>query len=321
MQYQLDMDAVMNDARNVVAPAQNENGDWQKTKYISLKDGTTTVRILPVPAGSEIQRSKPWWSTIKHWGFVGPGGKKMSSIVCGMEIHGKCPLCQYSENLYGIGDQESKDLGYSTRPQNRFAYTVLTDQGEIAIMELDEKAHSAILDMVKAYRNQDPNFNPYDLQSGRWFDIKKSKEKTSGGWRKFPRNVYAIAPHLQQTSVSQSILSNYAKLYVYPEKVNPTYTIEELGKITRGDWSFLGGKFVKNGASGDTSFNVAEFEATLPPDNNILERSVKGEAIPPPPSIRINSQPRPIPVAPIAQQKPTVQNNIDDELKNLIGDI
>lgn len=304
-QYQLNMNAVM-DAVKTSAATVPGFGDGPKINYVKLQDGVNTLRLLPLPAGSAIKRDTPWFMVAKHWGIMGPKGK-VGAVACAMESHGKCPICQMSDELSARRDNEERSRGLEIRPQPRFIYTVLSDKSEIGILDLDQKAHNAILQAISTYKrlSKDDNFNPFDPATGRWFEIVKGKDPASLR-QKFPRNTFTAQVHHQPSSIPPTIMNRYAETFVYPEKITTIYTPEELAKILRGDWGFLGDKFGKNG---DTSFDPQKLERETMTTPYV---SPSSPVMTPPLAAVSKVVPSPL---------PKVQNSIDDELKDLIGDM
>lgn len=232
-QIQLDFGSVMDDAER---SQQNINQSKGQMNYVKLDLGVTTVRFLPPPVSDVYKRAKPYFNVTKHFGFMGTKGKE-TAITCTAEAYGQCPICEDWGRLSNFKDENSKQRASKIRPQQRFIYTVLDRDKNVGVLELDPKAHDQVLSVISNYRRKYPDFNPYDLTAGYWFDIEKRKDAASYG-QKFQKNIFTVSVHLQPTPVPQNILENYAEVYIFPEKLYTTFTPDEVKMAVAGDWSF-----------------------------------------------------------------------------------
>lgn len=299
---QINMNDIMADAEQSQAA---KNSSVDANIYMKLEMGLNTYRLLPVPANDEIKRTLPYYSMVKHFGFIGKNGKD-TAITCTMSKYGSCPICDEWGRLSSFRDQNSKERANAIKPQQRYVYTVLNTNGAIGLLDLDVKAHDAILATISTYCKQIPGFNPYELETGYNFDIKKSKEPAKANQR-FAKNIFTVAVHLKQSSIPQHIIDQYENLYIFPEKIYVTFTPQEVTMAMNGDWSFYD-KYMSKNSNAD--FDPTKLEARAHVSTATQIKSVNQSG-----GITAQS----VNKAPLQTMHVTHKSSIDAEIDDLLG--
>jgi hypothetical protein len=138
-----------------------------KVDFHSFKNGEHRFRLFP-----PFQPGKLYHKAGLHWGFTTVDGKK-KAVVCGLEQHGKCPICDqvdknkgYIENLEAsivseldpmkikqVTDMVNKLKVYNEncRRKPMYLWNIRTEEGAAKVLQLTWNGHDPLFNKVKFY--------------------------------------------------------------------------------------------------------------------------------------------------------------------------
>ena len=172
----IDLDALRKKHEELSNPGgSNQNNDFLN-KFLQLKEGTNTIRILPWK-----DEDREFYAETKIHRVTDSAGN-VKNHHC-RKVHGEpCPLCDLYFGLWKTGKKEDEDLARQIKPRARYYMNAVDrESGDVKILSVGVILFKKIIGAML-----DEDFGDItDLETGHDFKIIKTME---GQWPKYDQS-------------------------------------------------------------------------------------------------------------------------------------